>query len=187
MAMAEQALPFGRDVVTGLFTDGDSAQQAYQAALDLGYEAADVNLVMTDETRKRFFSSRDVDPELRDKAQETVEEGPSKPAHELGGPVGGTMGTVAPALAAVGTLLLVPGIIVAGPVAIALTAAGAVGITGGVIGALTNWGIPKDRVEQYESDIRAGGVLMGVNARSGEDVQALKSRWRQAGAQLLES
>lgn len=185
--MAEQLIPFGRDVVTGLFTDGDSAQQAFEAATDLGYDPSDVNLVMSDETRKRFFASSDVDPELRDKAQGTVEEGPSKPAHELGGPVGGTMGTIAPALAAVGTLLLVPGIVIAGPVAVALTAAGAVGLTGGIVGAFTNWGIPKDRVEQYESDIRAGGVLMGVKARSDDDVRALKSRWRAAGAQLLDS
>lgn len=185
--MAEQSLPFGRGVVTGLFTDGDSAQRAFQAAIDLGYETSDVNLVMTEDTRKRFFASRDVDPELREKAKDTVKEGPSKPAHELGGPVGGTMGTVAPALAAVGTLLLVPGIVIAGPVAIALTAAGAVGVTGGIIGALTNWGIPKDRAEDYESDIRAGGVLMGVKTRSDEDVQALESSWREAGAQLLES
>lgn len=185
--MVGQSLPLGPDMVTGLFTDGRSAESAYRAALDLGYEDSDVNLVMSEETRKRFFSSRHTDPELREKAKETVEEGPSKPAHELGGPVGGTMGTVAPVLAAVGTLLLVPGIVIAGPVAVALTAAGAVGLTGGVIGALANWGIPKDRVEQYEADIRRGGVLMGVKPRNDEDARSLRSSWRESGARFLDS
>lgn len=185
--MAEQSLPFGRGMVTGLFTDSASAERAYRAAIDLGYKDSEVNLIMSEETRKRFFSSGQTDPALREKAKDAVEEGPSKPAHELGGPVGGTMGTVAPVLAAVGTLLLVPGVIIAGPVAVALTAAGAVGLTGGVIGALTNWGIPKDRVEQYEAEIRAGGVLMGVKPHSDEEASALETSWRASGARLLES
>jgi hypothetical protein len=186
-AMAEQSLPFGRDMVTALFVEGESAERAYRAALDMGYKDSEVNLIMSEDTRRRFFTGGQTDPKLREKAKETVEEGPSKPAHELGGPVGGTMGTMAPVLAAVGTLLLVPGIVIAGPVAVALTAAGAVGITGGVIGALTNWGIPKDRVERYEADIRAGGVLMGVKPRDDADARALKASWRASSAQLIDS
>lgn len=184
--MAEHSHPFGHGMVTALFKSKDGAQRAYHATLDLGYKDSEVNLVMSEETQQRFFSGPRTDPELRAKAEDTVEEGPSKPAHELGGPVGGTVGTVAPVLAAVGTLLLVPGIVIAGPVAIALTAAGAVGVTGGVIGALTNWGIPKDRVELYEADIRAGGVLMGVKPHSEEDAQALRSQWCSSGAEMLE-
>lgn len=184
--MAEQPFILGRDMITGLFTDGVSAERAYRAALDLGYNDSDVNLIVSEETRKRFFSNRQTDPQLRDKAKETVEEGPSKQAHELGGPVGGTMGTFAPVLAAVGTLLLVPGIVMTGPVAVALAAAGAVGLTGGVIGALTNWGIPKDRVEQYEADIRAGGIMMGLKPRNEEDARALKASWRASGARFLD-
>lgn len=185
--MAEQSLPFGHGTITGLFTDNVSAERAYRVAIDLGYKDSDVNLIMSEETRRRFFSGRQTDPKLREKARETVEQGPSKPAHELGGPVGGTMGTMAPVLAAVGTLLLVPGIMIAGPIAVALTAAGAVGVTGGVIGALTNWGIPKHHVEQYEAEIRAGGILMGVKPRSDEDARALRASWRASGARLVDS
>lgn len=105
----------------------------------------------------------------------------------LGGPAGGTLATVAPVLAVVGTLLLAPGIVIAGPVAVALTAAGAVGIAGGLAGTLINWGIPKDHVERYEADIREGGILMGVKPRTDEDARALQSRWRTSGAELLGS
>src|SRR5699024_5465601 len=95
----------------------------------------------------------------------------------LGGPTGGTAATIAPALAAAGTAALLPGLILAGPVAIALTAAAAVGITGGLIGALTNWGIPKGRVEQYEQSVRDGNILIGVKARSAEDARELQREW----------
>lgn len=185
--MAEQPFLLGRDMIIGLFTGSAGAERGYRTALDLGYNDSDMNLIMSEETRKRFFASRQTDPQMREKAKETVEEGPSKPAHELGGPVGGTMGTFAPVLAAVGTLLLVPGIVITGPLAVALMAAGAVGLAGGLVGALTNWGIPKDRVEQYEADVRAGGILMGVKPRNEEDAHALKTSWRASGAQLLDS
>ncbi len=38
-------------LVTGLFPDRDSAEQAYQELSTRGYGRDDVNLVMTDETR----------------------------------------------------------------------------------------------------------------------------------------
>ena len=48
--------------VTGLFRDRDSAERAYQSLTDRGYSKDDVNLVMSDETRKRHFSSGDDGP-----------------------------------------------------------------------------------------------------------------------------
>jgi hypothetical protein len=124
---------------------------------------------------------------LQTKVTETAGAAASKPAQELGGPVGGTMGTLAPVLAAIGTLLLLPGIVIAGPIAVALTAAGAVGVTGGLIGALTHWGIPKDRVEDYEGEIRSGAILMGVKTRSEDAARHLKGMWQSCGGQRIGS
>ena len=84
-------------------------------------------------------------------------------------------------LAAVGTAVLVPGLVFAGPIAIALTAAGAVGLAGGLIGALKDWGIPQDRVNEYEAAVRDGAILVGVKARSDEDAQQLEQKWRAEG------
>jgi hypothetical protein len=174
-------------MVTGLFHDRDSAECAYQIALDIGYENSDINLVMSDETRERFFpSERPAGTDLSAKAAEPTR-GSSKLAHELGGPTGGTMGTIAPVLAAVGTLMLVPGIAFAGPIAVALAAAGAVGLAGGLIGALSNWGIPHDRIQQYEKGIRGGGILLGVKPRSDNDASELERRWRACGGELIHS
>jgi len=181
--MTEPSKPLSRDkatdhdesMVTGLFSDGDSAEAAYAAARRLGYDASGIDVILSDETRARWFPADEPQTALGAKATESVEEPPK--GSELGGPVGGTVGTIAPVLAAVGTLLLIPGIVIAGPIAVALTAAGAVGVAGGLVGALTDWGIPKDRLQRYERDIRAGGILIGVKARSADDARKLRAAW----------
>ena len=142
-------------MVTGLFTNKDSAERGYQSATRLGYENSDIDVLMSEETRNRYFSSgHDTKTDLSSNATKgAAEDGKSA---DLGGPAGGTIGTIAPALAGVGALLLVPvlGVIAAGPIAVALTAAGAVGLAGALIGALTKWGIPEGRIEEYEKGIR---------------------------------
>lgn len=173
-------------VVTAMFRDFRLAEQAYRAAIDLGYEASDVNVLMSEETRQAFLASTSSGTPLGEKAEERAPES-SKSADKLGGPAGGTVGTVAPAIAAVGAALLIPGLglAVAGPIAIALTAAGAVGVTTGLIGALTNWGIPKDRAKDYESAVRKGSIVIGVKPRSAEDAQTLSTRWRASGGEWV--
>ena len=46
--------------VTGLFTDRDRAEQGYQALRARGYEAKDINLVVSDDTRKKYFVTGEV-------------------------------------------------------------------------------------------------------------------------------
>jgi hypothetical protein len=173
-------------MVTAIFNDRDSAERAYRSAGKLGYEKADVTLVMSDETRRRYFPDEGQSAtELCHRANEGA--GKSAEGSALGGPLGGTLGTLAPAVAAVGTVLLIPGVIFASPVAIALAAAGAVGLAGGLMGALANWGIPSHRVEQYEEDIRNGGILMGVKANNLQDASTLEQQWKASGGRLVHS
>ncbi|HPU52389.1 MAG TPA: hypothetical protein PK359_12595 [Burkholderiaceae bacterium] len=161
-------------VMTGLFPDRDSAERAYQGVIDRGYSSNDVNLVMSDETRKRHFSS--------DTAPGTTTELGSKAAEGagIGAGIGGTVGAIAAAVAAVGTSIALPGLglVIAGPVAAALAGAGAGGAAGGLIGALIGWGIPEERVKRYESGIQEGGILMGVHPRSDEDAEYLAKHWQ---------
>ena len=103
-------------MVTGLFRDRDSAERAYRAASDKGYSANDVNIVMSDATRKRYFAGEttaNATTELGNKAAKGA---------GVGGAIGGTIGAIAAAVAAVGTSLVIPGLglVVAGPVAAAL-------------------------------------------------------------------
>lgn len=165
-------------MVTGLFHDRDSAESAYQALGERGYDKNDVNLVMSDETRKRHFSGSGQETELGNKAAEGA---------GVGGAIGGTIGAIAAAVAAVGTSIAIPGLglVVAGPIAAALAGAGAGGATGGLIGALVGAGIPEERVKHYEEGIKNGGILMGVKARSNEDAQHFEQRWNSAQGEQI--
>jgi hypothetical protein len=159
-------------MVTGLFRDRDSAERAYGSLSTRGYSKDDVNLLMSDETRKTHFSSDDAgDTDLGSKALEGA---------GAGAAIGGTTGAVLAAIAAIGTSVVLPGLglIVAGPLAAALAGAGAGGATGGLIGALIGSGIPEDRAKQYESGVKEGGIVMGVNARSDEDAEYFENEFR---------
>jgi hypothetical protein len=169
--------------VTALFRSPDAAERAYRAAAALGYRDADINLVISDATRDQLTA--DVEhPKLSNNAAESADN-PAKGA-DLGGPTGGTLGTIAPVIAAVGTAVLIPGLVLAGPIAIALTAAGAVAVSGGLIGALKDWGIPQDRVREYETAVRDGAILIGVKANSAEDAQRIEEQWRSEGGRFVE-
>jgi uncharacterized protein YjbJ (UPF0337 family) len=159
-------------MVTGLFRDRDSAERAYGSVSTRGYNKDDVNLLMSDETRKTHFSSDDAaDTELGSKALEGA---------GAGAAIGGTTGAVLAAIAAIGTSVILPGLglVVAGPLAAALAGAGAGGATGGLIGALIGSGIPEDRAKEYDEGVRNGGIVMGVNARSDEDAEYFENEFK---------
>jgi uncharacterized protein (TIGR02271 family) len=159
-------------MLTGLFYDRDSAERAYQGLSDRGYTKDDINLVMSDETRKKLFANDGtVKTELGNKAAEGA---------GIGGAVGGTIGAVLAAATAVGTTLVIPGLglVVAGPLAAAAAGAGAGAATGGLVGALVGAGIPEERVKHYESGLKQGGILMGVKPRSEEDAAHFEQHWR---------
>jgi hypothetical protein len=176
-------------MVTGLFTNKESAERGYRSATRLGYENSDIDVLMSEEARNRYFSpGHDTKTDLSSNATKDASEDGKSP-DGMGGPAGGTIGTIAPALAGVGALLLVPvlGVFAAGPIAVALSAAGAVGLTGALIGALTKWGIPAPRIEEYEQGIRKGGILMGVKPRADEAAGNLVREWQASGGELVHS
>jgi len=158
-------------MVTGLFRDRSSAEQAYDSLTGRGYGKDDVNLVMSDDTRKKYFSDKSGrETELGTKAAEGA---------GVGGAVGGTVGAVLGAIAAVGTSIAIPGLglVIAGPVAAALAGAGAGSLAGGLVGAMVGWGIPEERVKHYETGIKEGGIFMGVKPRSAEDARYISDSW----------
>jgi len=168
-------------MVTGLFKDSKSVDRAYDSVAKRGYGTEDINVVMSEGTRKRYFSDdRHIKNERGSKAAE---------GGDLGGPIGGTIGTLIPVLAAAGAFLAFPvlGLVAAGPVAVSLAGAGAAGLAFGLIGALSDWGIPEERVRQYEAGIQDGGILMGVKPRSDEDARYIEKQWKASGGQHVHS
>jgi hypothetical protein len=158
-------------MVTGLFRDRESAERAYGSVATRGYSNDDVNLLMSDETRKKHFTDDGKETELGNKALEGA---------GTGAAIGGTVGATLAAIAAIGTTLALPGLglLVAGPIAAALAGAGAGGATGGVIGALIGAGIPEERVKHYEKGLKEGGIVMGVTPRSDEDAEYFENEWK---------
>ncbi len=155
-------------MATRLFTDRSSAEREYDALVTRGYSAKDINVIMTEEGRKRHFGAGKT-TELGNKALE-------------GAGVGGGIGVVAGgalAAIAVAATAAVPGVglLVAGPIAAALLGAGAGGVAGGVIGALVGAGIPEERVKEYESGLKEGGIVMGVTPRTPEDRSYFDREW----------
>ena len=158
-------------LLTGTFRDRESAERAYGSLSQRGYTKDDVNVLMSDDTRKRHFASDDAhQTELGSKAAEGA---------ATGAAVGGVTGAIAGVLLAAGTIAL-PGIglVIAGPLAAGLAGLGAGGAAGGLIGALVGAGIQEERAKLYESDVKNGGIVMGVRPRSDEDAAHFEQEWR---------
>jgi hypothetical protein len=156
-------------IMTGLFRDRESAERAYRTLGERGYGKDDVNLLMSDETRKKYFADRET--EIGTKAWEDAGKGAA---------IGGAVGATLAALAAIGTTLALPGLglLIAGPIAAAFAGAGAGAVTGGLVGALVGYGIPEERAKLYEQGIKDGGIVMGISPRTPEDADYLENDWR---------
>jgi len=158
--------------VTGTFTDRDSAEGAYNSMLSRGYDEKEINLMMSDETRRQYFADENPDDsQLGNKAMEGA---------GVGGAIGGTAGAILAAVATIGTSIVIPGLglLIAGPIAAALAGAGAGGLAGGLIGALIGSGFPEEHAKLYESDLKNGGIVLGVSPRNDEDAAYFESKWK---------
>src|SRR3982750_254825 len=158
-------------LITGVFKTKVAAEAAVDALMKRGYTRDDISVLMSDATLSKEFALQ-----TRTHAADGL---------GIGGAVGGAVGAVLAAIAAVGTTLFLPGInlVIAGPIAAALAGAGAGGATGGVIGALIGAGIPEYRAKVYEAGIRGGGILIGVEARDGEEVDRLEELLTELGGE----
>ncbi|GAB3821260.1 hypothetical protein GCM10028895_23060 [Pontibacter rugosus] len=105
-------------MMTAMFRDRESAERAYNELRARGYDKDDINVIMSDEGRKRHFDddSKDHTTELGNKSLEGT---------GAGSAIGGTLGAIVGAVAAIGTSVAIPGLglIVAGPLAAGLAGA----------------------------------------------------------------
>ncbi len=161
-----------RRVLTGMFRDRESTENAYNSLHERGYTKDDINLVMSDETRKTHYN---------DDLSKQTEIGTKAAEHAgKGSAIGGTLGAIVGVVAAIGTSVVIPGlgILIAGPIAAGLAGAGAGGLAGGIIGALVGSGIPEARAKLYESGIKEGNVVISVTPKNAEDAEYLENNWR---------
>ncbi len=158
-------------LVTALFKSKVSAESAVDALLKRGFTRDDISVLMSDATRTKEFAIQ-----TRTHAADGL---------GIGAAAGGAVGAVLAAIVAVGTTLFLPGLnlVIAGPIAAALAGAGAGGATGGLIGALIGAGIPEYRAKVYEAGIKGGGILIGVEARSDEEVERVEDLLNELGGE----
>lgn len=149
-------------LVTGLFKNRVAAESAVDTILKRGYTRDDISVLMSDSTRTKEFAVQ---------AKSHAADGAG-----IGGALGTAVGAVLAAVVAVGSTIILPGLnlVIAGPIAAALAGAGAGAVTGGVIGALVGAGIPEYRAKVYETGLREGGILIGVEAKSKEEIERLE-------------
>ena len=158
--------------VTGLFKTRAAAEAAVDAIIKRGYTRDDISVLMSDATKNKEFAV-----ETRSHAADGL---------GIGGAIGGTVGAVLAAIVVVATPIAIPGgLFVAGPIAAALAGAGAGGATGGLIGLLIGTGIPEHRAKVYDAGLRGGGILLGVEGKSKEDVDKLATLLEDIGAEYV--
>ena len=110
------------DYLTGMFNDREGTEKAYTSLRDRGYTEDEINVLMSDQTRDKYYADGP-ETELGSKALEGT---------GAGAAIGGTLGAIIAGIAAIGTNLFLPGLglVVWGPLAAALAGAGAGATTG---------------------------------------------------------
>lgn len=169
--MSDKPMDPQRPMMTTSFRDRESAERAYNAIEARGYKSNEIHVLMSDETRKRLFVKSGEKTDMGNKALEGA---------GVGGAVGVAVGATLVGFAAAAAALTIPGLglVVAGPLAGAL-AGGAAGATaGGVVGFLVGAGIPEERAKIYETDLKEGGIVLGVKPRHDVDARYFETEWQ---------
>jgi hypothetical protein len=140
--------------VVALFRDQPQAELAIRELKQEGFTESQIGVLMQDRVKQE---------RLADSTDSTVSE-----AAKTGAIGGGLAGGVLGLLAGVGALAI-PGvgpIIAGGALASTLAGAGIGAAAGGLLGALVGLGVPEEDARYFEEGVRAGGILVTVQAGS---------------------
>jgi hypothetical protein len=160
--------PSKQKMVTAMFRSHDEGQEAYQLLLDRGYASSEINVLMSDASRSRYYWT-----------EEKARVRPTTDAAEgvgLGGAIGTAVGAATAAVLAIGTSVVVPGLglAIAGPLAAAFAGGGAGAVAGGIIGGLIGMGNREPNAQAYLEVLREGGLVLGVVPHDAREVEAIQ-------------
>ena len=156
--------------VVGLFRDHRQAELAIRELKEAGFTENQIGILMQDRDRQQ---------KLADSTDTKVSEAATSGAIG-GGVAGGILGL----LAGIGALAI-PGvgpIIAGGALASTLAGAGIGAAAGGLLGALVGMGIPEEDAQYFEQELKAGAILLTVDA--GSRTQEVRQILRGRGAEL---
>lgn len=165
-------------MLTGMFSEYEEAERAYHTLLEHGYHKDEINLMMSQETHKKYFVNEDADTEIHDKTLQGA---------EVGAAIGATGGAIAGVAIALGISVAIPGLgfVLAGAILAGISGAAAGMITGGLAGALSGVGIPEEKALLYEEGIREGKIVMGVHPHNTEDAKFIENDWLMNNAKQM--
>ena len=143
--------------IVGLYDDINDARAVVEDLVSSGYDRNNISLVAADK-EGQYASNLD-----RYAAEDTAATGE---AAAEGAIAGGAIGGLAGVLIGLGALAI-PGlgpVIAAGPIIAGLVGAGIGAVSGGLIGALVEWGLSDEEAGYYMEGVRRGGTLVAVKA-----------------------
>lgn len=153
--------------VVGVFDQKEQAEQAVRQLKDQGYSEQEISIVAKGDHEQQQGGRQTGGMEMSE-----------------GLTWGGTLGGIAGLMAGVGALAI-PGLgplVAAGPLAATLSGAA----TGGLAGGLLDMGIPEDRGNAYENEVRQGRILCAVDVEDGQEEQ-VEDILRDQGAREVEN
>ena len=160
----------------GVFDDRAKADACFNELMALGVPESSITVMMSDQTRARYFS---VDAETKgSKAGNRTTEGAG-----VGGVIGTAVGATLAAIAAVGTSVVFPviGLVVAGPLAAALAGGSAGALAGTLIGALVGMGLTEQNAAAYNEALLSGGVVIAVSPFDGAEAKRIEDNMVRCG------
>jgi len=147
--------------VVSLFGSREQAEKAVRELRNRGFEK-EISVVAKDEKKQTRGRDIEAGQEFAGRDNEANRAAFGGDTLADGGATGGVLGGLA-GLAMGAGALAIPGlgpVIAAGPIAGMLS--GVAG--GGIAGALVDWGIPEERGQFFEEEIRKGNVLVSVRS-----------------------
>ena len=158
-----------------LFKDKISADTAYSAALKRGYKTKDIYVIMSHETKQKYFKKPHVQSKENDKSMEGL---------ALDGALDRAVSGVIGSVVALNTTITIPslGLVIAGPLATDLMVTGT--LVDGLTDALKEAGLSEEQAKIYEKSIKGGDILMGITSYSDEDDELLED-WKKYNGQEI--
>jgi hypothetical protein len=157
--------------VFATFRDRLHAEAAVKELVNSGFREEDISVLLADNVGTKDFAH-----ERHSKAPEGA---------ATGGGAGALIGGGAGLLAGLGTIAIpvVGHYLTAGPVIDALAGAGAVGVLGGIVGAIIGRGIPEFEAKRYRGLIKDGRSLLSVHCDSSDWIGRAKHVLKSVGGQ----
>ncbi len=178
--------------IVALYDDFQTAEGVARALVEGGFRREDISLMASDAKGSHGAAGAGTSVTAQSGDSDTGASGTM-----TGAAIGGAVGGVGGLLVGLGALAI-PGIgpvIAAGPIAAALIGAGAGAVAGGLIGALTDIGVPEEEAGLYAEGVRRGGALLALRTEEAEaegaidimerfnpvDIDTRSAEWRQSG------